>query len=87
MEHILCLQDPEIRARNLIAEDEWRGIQASALIVVAPDDSEMFFQTATRAAQLMPKAQTLEIRQVKHWPHFERPDLFNPASVAFLRGA
>lgn len=86
MEHILCLQNPEIRARNLIAEDEWRGIQAPALIVVAPDDSEMFFQTATRAAQLMPKAQTLEIRRVKHWPHFERPDLFNPASIAFLRG-
>lgn len=84
MEHILCLQDPDIRARNLLSEDEWRRISAPTLIVVAPDDSEMFFKTAVRASELMPNASTIEIQKVKHWPHFEEPDLFNAASISFL---
>ena len=86
MGHILCLQDPDIRARNLIAESEWRSIKAPTLIVVAPDDSEMFHETAVRAAELILDAKTIEIKHVRHWPHFERPDLFNAASVSFLKG-
>jgi 2-hydroxy-6-oxonona-2,4-dienedioate hydrolase len=84
MDHILCLQDPEVRARNLLSEDEWRSIKAPVLVVVAPDDSEMFYNTAMRALKLIPNVQSIEIREVKHWPHFERPELFNPASIQFL---
>jgi 2-hydroxy-6-oxonona-2,4-dienedioate hydrolase len=84
MEHILCLQDPEIRSRNILSEDEWRRIQAPTLIVLAPDDSDTFYQTGLRALDLIPRAQSIEMRQVKHWPHFEKPEQFNEASLKFL---
>lgn len=87
MSHILCLQDPEIRARNLLSDEEWKSITAPTLIICAPDDTEVFYQTSQRAAQLMPNARSLEIRGVKHWAHFERPDLFNPVSISFLKNA
>jgi 2-hydroxy-6-oxonona-2,4-dienedioate hydrolase len=85
MDHILCLQDPEIRTRNLIAEDDWRRIKAPTLIAICPDDSESFYQSSLRAAQLIPQARTFEVKKVRHWPYLERPDVFNPISVAFLR--
>ena len=40
MGHILCLQDPEIRPRNLISEDEWRGIAAPALVIGSLADKD-----------------------------------------------
>ena len=84
MQHILCLQDPDIRARNLVHEDDWRRIQAPTLVVLAPDNSEAFYQTGLRAIELIPNARSIEMRQVKHWPHFEKPDEFNEASLKFL---
>ena len=29
---------------------------------------------------------TLTIDHVKHWAHFEAPEIFNPANIAFLLG-
>jgi 2-hydroxy-6-oxonona-2,4-dienedioate hydrolase len=84
MEHILCLQDPEIRRRNLVHEDDWRRIQAPTLIVLAPDDSETFYQTGRRALEIVPNARSIEIHKAKHWPHFEKPGEFNEASLSFL---
>ncbi|MCK9917355.1 alpha/beta hydrolase [Microbacteriaceae bacterium K1510] len=84
MGHVLCLQNPEIRSRNILQEDEWRRIQAPTLVVLAPDDSEAFYQTGLRALDFIPDARSIEMRQVKHWPHFERPDEFNRASLTFL---
>lgn len=33
MEHILCLQEPAMRPRNLIAEAEWQSLQAPTLLI------------------------------------------------------
>jgi pimeloyl-ACP methyl ester carboxylesterase len=85
MEHILCLQDPEIRPRNLIADDDWRKIKAKVLAIAAPDDREEFYKTAMRIRELVPDARTVEMKQVKHWGQFEKPDEFNKISLAFLR--
>jgi 2-hydroxy-6-oxonona-2,4-dienedioate hydrolase len=85
MEHILCLQDPEIRPRNLIREDEWRKIEAKTLVIAAPDDREEYYQTAMRIRELVRDAQVVELKQVKHWGQFEKPDEFNDISLNFLR--
>jgi pimeloyl-ACP methyl ester carboxylesterase len=85
MEHILCLQDPAIRPRNLIREDEWRKIEAKTLVIAAPDDREEYYQTAMRIRELVRDAQVVELKQVKHWGQFEKPDEFNDISLNFLR--
>jgi 2-hydroxy-6-oxonona-2,4-dienedioate hydrolase len=85
MEHILCLQDPEIRPRNLIADDDWRKIKAKVLAIAAPEDREEINTTAMRIRELVPDARTVEMKQVKHWGQFEKPDEFNKISLAFLR--
>lgn len=84
MEHILCLQDPEIRARNLIPEDDWRRIAAKILVIAAPDDREEYYNTAMRIRDLVTGARVVEMKQVKHWGQFEKPDEFNDISLGFL---
>lgn len=85
MGHILCLQDPEIRQRNLISEDGWRQITAPALVVGSLADKDEYLETARRVSALMPQARYAEMPGVGHWPHFEDPDTFNPLCIDFLR--
>ena len=82
--HILVLQDPETRDRNLIDEDEWRTIQAPAFVVASGKDHNEYENTSRRVATLMPNAELFEMPHVRHWPHFEDPDTFNEASLRFL---
>jgi 2-hydroxy-6-oxonona-2,4-dienedioate hydrolase len=84
IDHILVLQDPAARDRNLIAEDLWRTIQAPALIIASGKDHNEYENTSRRVAALMPNAQLLEMPHVKHWPHFEDAAMFNQASLRFL---
>lgn len=84
MEHVLCLQDPDIRPRNLIPEEDWTKITAPALVIAAPDDKDVFYQTALQVSKLMPNAQMIEKKGVAHWVQFEEPEFFNRVSIEFL---
>lgn len=84
MQHILCLQEPEIRARNLIPVEQWCDIRAPTLVFAAPQDRVDFYETARKAAVLIPGARLVEIPNVKHWAQFERPELFNKLNLEFL---
>jgi pimeloyl-ACP methyl ester carboxylesterase len=84
--HILALQDPEIRDRNLIPEERWKTIQAPAFVVASGKDHNEYENTSRRVAALMPNAELFEMPHVRHWPHFEDPATFNEASLRFLLG-
>jgi 2-hydroxy-6-oxonona-2,4-dienedioate hydrolase len=86
MGHILCLQDPDVRPRNLITEAEWRGLAAPALVIGSLGDKDEYLETARKVARLMPNASYVEMPDVGHWPQFEDPATFNPLSIAFLSG-
>jgi len=86
MGHILVLQNEDVRRRNLITEDEWRGVKVPIFIILAPDDNPDYTTTGKRIAELAHDVRTLTIDHVKHWAHFEAPEIFNPANIAFLTG-
>lgn len=85
MQHVLCLQDPEVRQRNLLSESEWSSIEAPALVVGSLADKDEYLETARRVSQLMPRARYEEMARVGHWPHFEDPERFNTLCLDFLR--
>jgi 2-hydroxy-6-oxonona-2,4-dienedioate hydrolase len=84
MQHVLCLQDPDIRQRNLLSEDEWRSIAAPTLVVGSLADKDEYLETARRVSRLIPNARYEEMEGVGHWPHFEDPERFNPLCLSFL---
>ncbi len=87
MGHILCLQDPDIRPRNLISEEDWRRLEAPTLVFAAPDDREEYYKTAYRIRDLAKNARVVEVKEVKHWGQFEKPEFFNRTNLAFLLDA
>lgn len=86
MARILVLQDPEIRERNLIPEEQWRAIKAPTLLIGSVDDPNIFLDTARKVATLIPNATYVEMRNVGHWPQFEDPETFNALNLRFLLG-
>lgn len=86
MQHILCLQDPDIRPRNLISDDNWKKIAAPTLVVGSLGDKDEYLETARRVSKLIPKARYVEMDWVGHWPQFEDPDTFNKLHLDFLLG-
>lgn len=84
MQHILCLQDPDIRPRNLIAETDWKRISAPALVIGSLADKDEYLETARQVSKMIPNAQYVEMEDVGHWPQFEDPDTFNRLSIEFL---
>jgi 2-hydroxy-6-oxonona-2,4-dienedioate hydrolase len=86
MLNILALQDPEIRERNLLKDDEWRAIKAEALVVGSLADADEYLRTAQVVSKLIPNARYVEMEGVGHWPQWEDPETFNALSVEFLRG-
>jgi pimeloyl-ACP methyl ester carboxylesterase len=84
IDHVLILQEPAARDRNLITENEWMTITAPTLVVASGKDYSEYETTARRILSLLPDSQVLEMPNVRHWPHFEDPDVFNEAVIKFL---
>jgi 2-hydroxy-6-oxonona-2,4-dienedioate hydrolase len=86
IDHVLILQDPEARERNLIPPERWAAITAPTLVVAYGKDHSEYMNTAQQVARLIPNSETVEMAQVRHWPAFEDPETFNAAALRFLRG-
>lgn len=86
IDHLLILQDPDARERNLIPQEQWESIKAPTLVVASGKDHGEYQNTARQVARFIPNSQVLEMPEVRHWPHFEDPELFNSAALPFLLG-
>ena len=64
IDHVLILQDPEARERNLIAEEQWSAIQAPTLVVASGKDHSEYMNTAQQVARLIPNSEMVEMAQV-----------------------
>jgi 2-hydroxy-6-oxonona-2,4-dienedioate hydrolase len=85
MERILCLQDPEIRSRNLLTPEELTKIRARTLVVWTDHDPMAGIEVGREMARLIPDSQFELISGCAHWPQFEQPERFNELQLAFLR--
>ena len=84
MSRITCLQDPEIRARNLLTSEELEQIQARTLVVWTDYDPIAAEETGRALADLIPNSRFELIHGCAHWPQVERPERFNTLQIEFL---
>lgn len=85
MRHILCLQDPTIRQRNLITDDELAAIKAETLVVWTSDDPSGPAAAGLQMAARIPAARFALIEGAGHWPQWEQSSVFNELVGNFLR--
>jgi 2-hydroxy-6-oxonona-2,4-dienedioate hydrolase len=86
MKDIMALQDPEIRARNLLGPAEYGAITAPTLVVWTSDDPTADVAEGSRIASMIPGARFEVMPGCGHWPQYEDPKTFNSLHLDFLLG-
>lgn len=84
MPRMLTLFDPEIRKRNNLTEEQWRNIQAPALVVAHVDAPDLYLTSADKVSELLPRARRVEIHETSHWSQWEQWKEFNRITIEFL---
>jgi 2-hydroxy-6-oxonona-2,4-dienedioate hydrolase len=84
MKDIMALQDPEIRARNLLGAAEYGAITAPTLVVWTSDDPTADVAEGRRIAAMISGARFEVMPGCGHWPQYEDPKTFNSLHLDFL---
>jgi 2-hydroxy-6-oxonona-2,4-dienedioate hydrolase len=84
MRHILCLQDPAIRRRNLVTDTELTAITAPTLVIWTSNDPSGPAQAGLDMAQRIPAGEFRLIEGAGHWPQWEQQEEFDAAVLEFL---
>ena len=85
MEHILCLQNMEIRRRNVLSDETLARIAAPTLVIWTDHDPTAPVATGERFVAAIPNAEPLVVMDdCAHWPQWEKADAFNALHLDFL---
>ena len=84
MRHILCLQDPEIRRRNLITDAELAAVPHGAMVVWTSNDPSGPASAGMEMAEKIRGGRFEHISGAGHWPQWEQRDKFNQLVLGFL---
>lgn len=84
MRNIMCLQDAEIRARNMITDEELTAITTPALVVWTSDDPSGPAIVGRRMAEQLSNGRFELIQGAGHWPQWEQHSQFNQLVLGFL---
>jgi 2-hydroxy-6-oxonona-2,4-dienedioate hydrolase len=82
--NIMCLQDMEIRRRNLLTRAELAKIQAPTLVVWTHDDPTATLSDGRMYADGIPDSRFVVFENSSHMPQLEEPERFNELHLAFL---
>jgi len=84
MRHIMCLQDPAVRRRNMVTDEELRAIRCPALVVWTSNDPSGPAAQGMHIADTIPGGRFHFIDKAGHWPQWEQTEEFNKVVVSFL---
>jgi 2-hydroxy-6-oxonona-2,4-dienedioate hydrolase len=84
MRRILCLQEMEVRRRNMFTGEQSRSIKAPTLVLWTSHDPTATPEEGRKIAESIPGAKYVVMNACGHWPQFEDADLFNRIHKAFL---
>lgn len=84
MRHILCLQDPQVRWRNMVTDEDLAAVAAPTVVVWTSDDPSGPAKAGLDMAQRIPVAEFRLIQGAGHWPQWEQPEQFDALVLEFL---
>ena len=85
--NLLCLQEMEIRRRNLMSPERLGRITAPTLVVWGNENPFGEVPEATAMHEAIPGSRLELFPECGHWPQHEQAARYNPLSIEFLRSA
>lgn len=86
MERILCLQEMDIRQRNMFSREDSAKITTPTLVLWTSHDPTAAPEEGRKIADAIPDARFEVMNECGHWPQFEDPETFNRIHIDFLLG-
>ncbi|WP_205346798.1 alpha/beta fold hydrolase [Pseudonocardia broussonetiae] len=86
MRHILCLQDPDVRRRNMVTDADLAAVPGPALVIWTSDDPSGPAGAGLEMAEKIRGGRFELITDAGHWPQWEQRERFNEVALAFLTG-
>ncbi len=84
MQQVLCLQDMDVRTRNMFSAEETGRIAARTLVLWTSHDPTATPEEGRRIADLIAGARYEVMNGCGHWPQFEDAERFNAIHLNFL---
>jgi 2-hydroxy-6-oxonona-2,4-dienedioate hydrolase len=84
LEHLLILQNPEVREKFLMREDRLARITAPSLVVWTSDNPTGNIDEGNFWHRHIPGSKMVIIDGAGHWPHYEKREEFNRVHLDFL---
>lgn len=84
VKNIMCLQDMEIRQRNLLTQAELAKVEAPTLVVWTHDDPTATLEDGKNYANGIRDSRFVVFHESSHMPQLEEPDRFNTLHLAFI---
>ena len=85
LDNLLCLQNMEIRQRNLMQPDRLQRITAPTLVVWGNENPFGEVPEATAMNEAIAGSRLELMGKCGHWPQHEQAELYNPMSIEFLK--
>jgi 2-hydroxy-6-oxonona-2,4-dienedioate hydrolase len=85
LDNLLCLQDMEVRRRNLLQPERLGRISAPTLVIWGHENPFGEVPEAHAMAAAVPGARLELFERCGHWPQHEHAARYNKLSLAFLR--
>lgn len=82
--NIMCLQDMQIRQRNLLTVEELGRIQAPTLVIWTRDDPTATLSDGRSYAAAIADSRFVVFGNSAHMPQLEEPERFNTLHMAFM---
>jgi 2-hydroxy-6-oxonona-2,4-dienedioate hydrolase len=83
-ERILCLQEMEIRQRNMLKAEDLNAISVPTLLVWSSADPIAGMEVGHWTRDNIPGCEFVLMEHSGHWPQFEEPERFNREHLRFL---
>ncbi|WP_336632717.1 MULTISPECIES: alpha/beta fold hydrolase [unclassified Microbacterium] len=84
MRHILCLQEVDVRRRNMLLPEELGRIAAPTLVIWTSNDPSGPAKAGMDMAAAMPDGRFAFIDDAGHWPQWEQQERFDRLVSDFL---
>lgn len=84
MPAILCLQEMDIRRRNMFTDEQTARIEAPTMVLWTSHDPTATPQEGAEIASRIPGARYEVMNDCGHWPQFEDAERFNALHLEFL---
>jgi 2-hydroxy-6-oxonona-2,4-dienedioate hydrolase len=86
MKRILCLQEMDIRRRNMFTAEQSRSIKAPTLVLWTSHDPTATPEEGKKISESIAGSKYVVMNGCGHWPQFEDAELFNRIHKDFLLG-